>query len=60
MDMIARTYAGAINLYHGVPSLEGATVVKVIHEPDSKEYSTKLVLRTPSGEEHTITIKSAD
>ena len=55
-------YMGAIDLYHGVPNLEGAIVERVENrcpgEGDNKEdYPTTLILKLTNGSNFFITIK---
>lgn len=54
--IIARTYSGAIDLYHGIPNLLNATVVDIEYG-DSEECETILVLKGVNDNLHRITIK---
>lgn len=56
-NIIARTYMGARDLYHGIPNLKDAVIIDVIYEEE--EYRTTLILRDISGQEHQITIAKA-
>lgn len=55
--MIAYTYFGGQDLYHGVPDLQDAKVVEVRCEQDSEYYNTHLVFELKNGSHTTITIK---
>lgn len=57
-NIIARTYMGARNLYHGIPNLKDAIIIDVIYEEE--EYITTLILKDIKGQEHKITIAQAD
>lgn len=58
-NIIARTYMGARDLFHGYPDLTGAEVVQTIIHEDAEDYTTTLVLRDVKGIEHKLIIKQA-
>jgi hypothetical protein len=56
MNIIARTYCGVIDLYHGIPDLLNATIENVEYDNSNEEYKTILTLRDFKGNLHNITI----
>lgn len=55
--MICRTYSGGMDLYHGVPDLEGATVITVNQDPSEDDYVSDIVLRTKNNSKVLIQIR---
>lgn len=55
-SIIARTYCGGKDLFHGIPDLVGAVVIEVVTEPITDEYRTKIVLKDKRGKLHEIII----
>jgi hypothetical protein len=53
--IIARTYSGAIDLWHGVPNLKDAVIINVKY--DESEYATSLIIKDVKGIIHTIIIR---
>lgn len=59
MNIIARAYSGAIDLYHGIPDLLNAIVEDVEYDNTNEEYKTILTLKDANGNLHKITIAKA-
>lgn len=58
--IIARTYSGAIDLYHGIPNLLNSIVVDVEYDNLHGEYRTTLVLKDIKGNLHKIEIANGN
>jgi hypothetical protein len=58
--VIARTYCGAIDLYHGLPDLLSATVIDVDYDNRNEDHMTTLVFKDTKGNEHRISIAEAN
>lgn len=55
--LIANTYCGGIDLYHGIPDLQGAIVSNVTPIENKDYYETQLELTRVNGEKFIIMIK---
>lgn len=55
-NIVARTYSGGIDLYHGLPDLLDAKVVDVQYNHSDGDYQTTLVLEDSKGKLHQIMI----
>lgn len=58
--IIARTYSGVIDLYHGIPDLLNATVENVEYDNSHGDYRTTLVIKDIKGNLHRIEIADAN
>ena len=58
-NIIARTYSGAIDLYHGMPNLLNSTIEDVTYDDTHDDHRTTLVIRDVKGILHNITIAEA-
>jgi hypothetical protein len=54
--IIARASSGAIDLYHGIPNLQGAKVVNIEYDDKDGDLCTTLVFKDIMGKEHKIAI----
>ena len=54
--IIARTYSGAMDLYHGIPNLLNATIVDVEYDNSHRDYRTTLIIKDVKGNLHRIEI----
>lgn len=57
--IIARTYSGAIDLYHGIPNLLNATIENITYDNTDSDYVTTLVIKDINGNIHRIMIAQA-
>ena len=55
--LIANTYCGGIDLYHGVPDLKGAMITDMLPIENKDYYETQLELTRVNGEKFIIVIK---
>ena len=54
--LIARTYNGGKDLYHGVPDLMNGKIINVVSSKTNDDYVTELEIQSVNGNIHTIAI----